>query len=193
MPLIACPDCGAQVSDAAIVCPQCGFPLRRDALERAAAGAAGRPGGSSSTNKAGLIIALVVGGGLLMVFVLGIVAALVIPRFAGASERAKEKEGEGLLKQVYTLENAYFANNAVYAQSFEELKTVGWEEPVGLRYYTVELASTRPGALCIHTLPREGSGVRPIRIVEDGTIEPGVRCGETQATYGDPEAARQVR
>jgi len=185
MPLKSCPDCGAQVSDAAIVCPQCGFPLRRDALAAATAGAAGRPA-SSSSNRVGILVGAAAAGFSLL-FVGGILAALVIPRFAQNSERAKEKEGEGLLKQVYMLENAYFANNGAYTESFEELKTVGWEEPVGLRYYTAEIASARPGELCVHALPREGSGVRPIRIVHDGFIEPGMRCGETHATYGDTE------
>jgi type II secretory pathway pseudopilin PulG len=189
MALINCPDCGAQVSDSAVVCPQCGFPLRRDALARATSGARGVPG-SSSSNKLGLIIALAVGGFFVLVFVIGILAALAIPRFTMASERAKEKEGEGLLKEAYTLENAYFANHGAYAKTFAELATVGWETPANLQHYTVEIASADSGALCVHALPREGSGVRPIRIVEDGTIEHGLRCGETQGvSYLDAEGA----
>src|SRR4051794_21788226 len=105
MAIVSCPDCGAQVSDTAVVCPQCGFPLRRDVLSRTTAGRSG-----SGSNTAGIVIG-VVAAGFVMVVVIGILAALAIPRFAMATSRAKEKEGEGLLKQAYTLENAYYANN----------------------------------------------------------------------------------
>jgi type IV pilus assembly protein PilE len=172
MALVSCPDCGAQVSDSAVVCAQCGFPLRRDVLA-----SAGRGGGSSTGNTAGIIIGVAVAGLVGVVFI-GILAALAIPRFTMASERAKELEGVGLLKQAYTLENAYLANNGVYAPTFEELKSVGWEDPVGLRHYTVEIASADSADLCLHALPRPGSGVRPIRVRTSGEIEHGVRCGE---------------
>jgi Tfp pilus assembly protein PilE len=174
MALVSCPDCGAQVSDSAIVCAQCGFPLRRDALARASAG---RGGGSSTGKTAGIIIGVAVAGLVGVVFI-GILAALAIPRFTMASQRAKEMEGEGLLKQAYTLENAYRANNGAYAPSFDDLKSVGWEDPAGLRHYTVEIASADSVDLCLHALPRPGSGVRPIRMRTSGEIERGVRCGE---------------
>ena len=64
MALVSCPDCGAQVSDTAVVCPQCGFPLRRDVLSRTAAGRA-----SSGGNTAGIVIG-VVAAGLMVVVVL---------------------------------------------------------------------------------------------------------------------------
>ncbi|HKP75418.1 MAG TPA: zinc-ribbon domain-containing protein [Longimicrobiaceae bacterium] len=184
MALIHCPDCGAQVSDSAVVCPQCGFPIRRDVLARVTAGGTGSPG-SSSSNKLGIILGVVVIGFFVVVVVGGILAAIAIPRFTQASSRAKEQEGEGLLKLVYTLENTYYANNGVYAESFEELKTVGWQEPDSLRYYTVEVASTGAGNLCINALPRPGTTVRPIRIIDSGEIQPGLRCGEANTFSGD--------
>src|SRR4051812_20301905 len=110
MALIHCPDCGAQVSDTAVVCAQCGFPLRRDALGTAAGARGGRGGGGSGFNTAGLVIGIVVAG-FMGVVIIGILAALAIPRFTQASARAKEHEGELLLRQAFTLENTYYANN----------------------------------------------------------------------------------
>jgi len=182
MALVQCPDCGAQVSDSAVVCAQCGFPLRRDALKQQAA----TGGARSGTNAAGIIIGLVVGG-FLVIMVIGVLAALAIPRFSTASRRAKEMEGEMLLKQVYTLENAYHANQGVYAPTLEELKTVGWEDPGFLRNYTVEIASADSSELCLHALPRPGSfDVRPIRMRTSGMIEHDARCDETPYGGGDP-------
>ena len=185
MPLTSCPDCGAQVSDAALVCPQCGFPLRRDALERATARRNRFGAASSSTNKTGLIVGLVVVGGLFLVVVVGILAAIAIPRFTVAAERAKEKEGEGLLKQAYTLEMTYQADHGRYARTFEELKTVGWAEPPSPRYYSVEIASADSTDFCLHALPRAGAEVRPIRVGITGAMEHGARCGE----YGGDSTA----
>jgi len=176
MPLIACPDCGAHVSDAAVVCPQCGFPLRREALERASTRR--DRFGASSSNKTGLIVGLVVVGGLFMVVVIGILAAIAIPRFTVAAQRAKEQEGEGLLKLAYTQEMTYYADNGRYARTFEELKTAGWAEPPAPRYYEVEIASADSTDFCLHALPLPGAEVKPIRVGVTGAMERGARCGE---------------
>jgi type IV pilus assembly protein PilA len=75
---------------------------------------------------------------MIVVVIIGILAALAIPRFSQASDRAKEKEADGILKQVYTMQNAYHASNGEYAASVELLRTVGFEEPNNdqLKHYT---------------------------------------------------------
>ncbi|HET7234773.1 MAG TPA: prepilin-type N-terminal cleavage/methylation domain-containing protein [Longimicrobium sp.] len=79
---------------------------------------------------------------MIVVVIIGILAALAIPRFTQASARAKEKEADGILKQVYTLQQTYYANNGTYAADFTTLTTVGWESPTGMKWFT---APSSPG------------------------------------------------
>jgi Tfp pilus assembly protein PilE len=169
MLMVNCPDCGAQVSTTAAVCGQCGFPLRgREDL-----GPPTRFDRAASRNRVGFAAAAV---GIVGVVVLGLVAAIAIPRFAAAARQAKEGEGAMLLKRVYALQNAYWARHSTYAASLEQLKGVGWKEPEKLRYYTVEITSWKAADLCLQALPRPGSGVRPLRMRSAGYLEPGARC-----------------
>lgn len=186
MAMIHCPDCGAQVSDSAVVCPQCGFPLRRDLLAQTA-GRGG--GGGSGSNAAGIVIGIVVAG-FVGIVIIGILAALAIPRFSQASTRAKEKEGEGVLKMVFTLENAYYANYGEYSPTLEGLQVVGWDPAVGTsmrNFSSVEVAQADSSGLCAHVLPRPGMGVQPIRIITSGEIQRGMRCGDTSYAPTDDD------
>jgi len=73
---------------------------------------------------------------MIVVVIIGILAALAIPRFSKASDRAKEKEADGILKQVYTLQQTYKAQNGAYATAVTDLEKVGFEAPTTLKNYT---------------------------------------------------------
>lgn len=176
MALIHCPDCGAQVSESAVVCPQCGFPLRRDALAQSAA-----RGGGSSSSTAALIVGGIVVAGIVGVVLIGILAAIAIPRFAQASARAKEREGETLLRQLYTAENQYYAENGQYTADLGELAAAGWR-PDSARYYHVEvrLGDTPQTLVCLEARPKLGTGVMPLSMDSLGVAYHGEGCaGET--------------
>lgn len=72
---------------------------------------------------------------MIVVVIIGILSALAIPRFSLASTRAKEKEADGILKSVHSMQAAYFANNGGYAAALSQLEPVGWSPPTGLQYY----------------------------------------------------------
>jgi prepilin-type N-terminal cleavage/methylation domain-containing protein len=79
---------------------------------------------------------------MIVVVIIGILAAIAIPKFSQASDRAKEKEADGIIKQVYTLQSTYSAQHGVFATSVAELETVGFEAPAAgsLKNYTFNTA-----------------------------------------------------
>jgi prepilin-type N-terminal cleavage/methylation domain-containing protein len=54
---------------------------------------------------------------MIVVVIIGILAALAIPRFMKAATKAKQSEARGILKQVYTMQKAYFVENDAYCRN----------------------------------------------------------------------------
>jgi prepilin-type N-terminal cleavage/methylation domain-containing protein len=51
---------------------------------------------------------------MIVVVIIGILAALAIPRFMRATTKAKQSEAKQILKQVYTMEQSYRQANDIY-------------------------------------------------------------------------------
>ncbi|HET7233986.1 MAG TPA: prepilin-type N-terminal cleavage/methylation domain-containing protein [Longimicrobium sp.] len=109
---------------------------------------------------------------MIVVVIIGILAALAIPRFTQASARAKEKEADGILKQVYTLQQTYYANNGTYAADFTTLTTVGWETPTGMKWFTAPSSPAFPVKMagCL------GKGYNKRQISDTGVITDDAAC-----------------
>jgi prepilin-type N-terminal cleavage/methylation domain-containing protein len=54
---------------------------------------------------------------MIVVVIIGILAALAIPRFMRATTKAKQSEAKQLLKQIYTMEHAYRQANTQYGDN----------------------------------------------------------------------------
>jgi prepilin-type N-terminal cleavage/methylation domain-containing protein len=109
---------------------------------------------------------------MIVVVIIGILAALAIPRFSQASDRAKEKEADGILKQIHTLQTAYHANTSVYAATFAALVEVGWEAPQALKHYTMPTApgTATGGDVCMDPTPTTASHAQRCIDVVTGVI-----------------------
>ena len=130
-----CPHCGAPFPPGASYCASCGQPLAV-----AAAGAAK----SDRTLKTIVTIAIAGGCLLALLFVGGIVAALVIPNFVDALQKAKQKRTVAELRTLAVALESYREQSGGYPPAGAEVGAVlaahgyqgkaqdGWDRP--LRY-----------------------------------------------------------
>lgn len=54
---------------------------------------------------------------MIVVVIIGILAAMAVPRFMRAATKAKQSEAKGILKQVYTMQRAYFVEHDAYCRN----------------------------------------------------------------------------
>jgi type IV pilus assembly protein PilA len=75
---------------------------------------------------------------MIVVVIIGILAALAIPRFMAATVKAKESEAKTILKQVFTLERVYRQEKGSYT---DDLALIGFEVPSNAKFdYAIDAA-----------------------------------------------------
>jgi prepilin-type N-terminal cleavage/methylation domain-containing protein len=87
---------------------------------------------------------------MIVVVIIGILAALAIPRFMAATTKSKQSEAKQILKQIYVMEQAYRQEKDVYCPGGpatallpDALSNLGVQIMANARYsYTVALAGT---------------------------------------------------
>ncbi len=58
---------------------------------------------------------------MIVVVIIGILAALAIPRFMQATTKSKQSEAKQLLKQIYTMERTHRQAEGVYSDDLNEI------------------------------------------------------------------------
>ena len=101
-----CAHCGTQVADGAARCPACGKRPTGDL-----------PKVVGSASGAAIAVAVAVGLLLALVAVGGIVAAVFIPNFLDALQKAKQKRTVADLRQVATAIESYGAEHGIYPEA----------------------------------------------------------------------------
>jgi prepilin-type N-terminal cleavage/methylation domain-containing protein len=81
---------------------------------------------------------------MIVVVIIGILAAIAVPRFSGVARRAKEAEAGPILKQLYTLQVRYQQKNDRYATSIADLEG-GAENVQAAAYYDFTLTADPAG------------------------------------------------
>ena len=106
---LLCPRCSRPLPPGATSCPACGQPI-------AQSGGFAQSGGDKGTKW---VIFAVVGAGCLLVglLVAGIVAALVIPNFLDAMQKAKQKRTLADMRSIGAALEAYAADSGGYPEA----------------------------------------------------------------------------
>jgi type II secretory pathway pseudopilin PulG len=171
MPLVACPGCGKQISAVAPTCIHCGTPR----------GGFPQTGGVLAAPRSGtspLVVVLIAAGvGVGLIMVLGIVAAIAIPRFSMVARAAKEAEALPVLRQVVDREQEYHQQAGVFTSDLSRLP--GWQPPL-LRYYTLQVSDASETSLCVEATPRPEStseGLTPQSMDQALRLYRDVGCG----------------
>jgi prepilin-type N-terminal cleavage/methylation domain-containing protein len=73
---------------------------------------------------------------MIVVVIIGILAAIAIPKFSAVSNGAKEAEAAPILKQICTLAASYKERYDPPASSLTDLEKVGWDASSAGKYYT---------------------------------------------------------
>jgi prepilin-type N-terminal cleavage/methylation domain-containing protein len=101
---------------------------------------------------------------MIVVVIIGILAAIAIPKFNMSSHRSKEKEADLLLNQLYKLQMIHQSEFGFPAATTADLMRVGFEVPA-LQFYT--WANSVDPAQCLASMGDWNSR----RATTDGDIE----------------------
>jgi prepilin-type N-terminal cleavage/methylation domain-containing protein len=107
---------------------------------------------------------------MIVVVIIGILAAIAVPKFNGVTIRSREAEAGPVLKQLYTLQERHKAANGSYATSAAQLEG-GVSNLTSGKYYSFQLGS---GAYVACGTPLNPAlGLRSFRIDPDGDVTDG--------------------
>ena len=74
---------------------------------------------------------------LIVVVIIGILAAAAIPRFGTITRKAKDTEATKILRQIYTLEEGYYFENSNYTNLTNPYL---WYETADTKYWSISLS-----------------------------------------------------
>jgi prepilin-type N-terminal cleavage/methylation domain-containing protein len=115
---------------------------------------------------------------MIVVVIIGILAAIAIPKFSNVAKNAKAAEADPIMKQICTLEQSYFQRYDKYttdltgaATDSTALAKVGWDPATkdGAKYYNnFEIAGTTWATLKVTATPKD-TNVAPKKTMECST------------------------
>jgi prepilin-type N-terminal cleavage/methylation domain-containing protein len=113
---------------------------------------------------------------MIVVVIIGILAAIAIPKFQGVSKAAKESEAQSLLKQLYTLQNRYYQQHDGYTDNMASIEG-GSSNTDGAVYYTFRLDDDPSGSgFLACATPRPGYDLRSYKIDGNRNIVSFASC-----------------
>jgi prepilin-type N-terminal cleavage/methylation domain-containing protein len=113
---------------------------------------------------------------MIVVVIIGILAALAIPRFMRSTTKAKQSEAKQLLKQIYTMQRAYRQEFDTYACDGQVVAAGGSFATIGIDVgasarYTYTMAADATTFTCTATANLDDDAtIDTWTITQDGTL-----------------------
>lgn len=110
---------------------------------------------------------------MIVVVIIGILAAVAIPKFNQVSKRSKEAEAGPVLKQMRTLQERYLQAEGTYAAALADLEGAAVNFADG-KYYSFQLGAANANSFVACAVPLDASlGLRSFRIDQGGNLAEG--------------------
>jgi len=111
---------------------------------------------------------------LVVIILVGILAALAIPRFTGTTDRAMELEAQLALEKIYQLQNIYYLKHKRYTTDLAELgfqqEEVIDDQGNGRARYLISVTTASDSSYSARAEPQVND-LRPYTVDETGRIQ----------------------
>jgi prepilin-type N-terminal cleavage/methylation domain-containing protein len=115
---------------------------------------------------------------MIVVVIIGILAAIAIPKFGAVTKQSKIAESTPFLKQIITLEERFFHSNDRFTGDLAELEG-GTNNFTGAKYYTFSVTTDGSTTVCANATPNAAglaAGLTPRSMNRNGTIFEAAGC-----------------
>jgi type IV pilus assembly protein PilA len=121
---------------------------------------------------------------MIVVVIIGILAALAIPRFMRATTKSKQSEAKQILKQVYVMQHAYRQEKDTYTGNGETATAGGVFATLG-----VEIMTSARYTYAITADSSSFTATATANLDDDGTVDTWTinEAGSLQCTTNDAE------
>jgi len=123
---------------------------------------------------------------MIVVVIIGILAAIAIPRFSQVSISAKQSEAEPILKQIHTLQESHYERYNTYAPNVTDLARVGYAPTTAKHFGAVTFTGGDATSYCVAIAAVAASKTQGMFI--KGT-RPNPAAGDAEPTIGTCGAA----
>ncbi len=110
---------------------------------------------------------------MIVVVIIGILAAIAIPKFSSVSKNAKEAEADPILKQAFSLQQSYQQKNDEFANDDAELMAVGWDTAQAGKYYSFSVDNGDADSFCVEATASDTAIARTKKIDETRVVQIG--------------------
>jgi len=120
---------------------------------------------------------------MIVVVIIGILAAIAIPKFSQVSKGAKEAEAESILKQIHSLQESQKQKSDTYATTLTTAALPGWDSP-NAKYYNFTIVSGSATAYCAQAAPNTAgtnAGLQTFSVRVTNSAAPAANDGKPQA------------